>query len=70
MKDARGTTIEVGNSVVLLRTKEMEFGNYSHLAWGEVINFSPKMVTINANGQQVSRAPHNVVVAVFPEIPA
>lgn len=66
MKDMRGVPIKEGDSVVLLRSKEMDFGRHSKLACGHVKRFTKKQVIVDVMGTEVNREPHNVVVARFP----
>jgi len=70
MKDARGITISIGQSVALLSSKEMFFGRQSNMAWGTVKRLTEKRVIVEYEGQYVkkaetSRDPHNVLVVQF-----
>lgn len=66
MKDARGVTINIGDSVVYAQQQKIKRGSWATLSWGTVVKFTAKMVKIEiSNCTVVNKIPHNIVVVIL-----
>ena len=70
MKDARGIDVKVGDFVTFAQQHELPHGNWSTMSWGIVTKLNEKMIRVNAFGQNINKAPHNVVICEFPDLTA
>jgi hypothetical protein len=69
MKDARGTSVAIGDSVVYHHKQHNSIWEaWSVISWGTVVKINPTMIRVKDHrGKETNKMPHNVVVASLPE---